>query len=242
MSGTAFASSSDIEAGPSSNPQPSANVPATSAQSAAAPSDPALSLRAAALLTLKSKRRKPTDQSLSVLPRPSPADTSFQLDYGQEDIVSSPPASVLVPTPSIDPPSATAPEVEDGQIREEGEISDSEGTPPPASKLALPSTPKESLKSLPAPLDLKSTQHKSLPPRSTGVKVESPTHHLLDRITDPPPLALGQPGSSGMTTSTDVSFIDNPPYLLDADHVRPGLASSFINNLLFFYHILTIPS
>ncbi|KAJ6472169.1 hypothetical protein C8R47DRAFT_1221935 [Mycena vitilis] len=57
-------------------------------------SDPASSLRAAALLTLKPKRRKPIvdtdtsgDQGLSQ--RPPAAETSVQLGYGQEDIGSS---------------------------------------------------------------------------------------------------------------------------------------------------------
>ncbi|KAJ7819385.1 hypothetical protein B0H14DRAFT_2836664 [Mycena olivaceomarginata] len=139
----------------------------------ASASDPASSLRAAALLTLKSKRRKPnvdTSGGSGPSQRPPPSDTVVQLDYGQDDIGSSP-TDVAMPMAPLkrDP--------EDGPSREEGEISDSEEGPVKAH------TP-------------------------TVVKVESPTHNLLDRISDPgPPL---------------------PPvplqYIIDPDHVRPGLS------------------
>ncbi|KAJ7147043.1 hypothetical protein C8R43DRAFT_1011618 [Mycena crocata] len=146
-------------------------------------SDPASSLRAAALLTLKSKRRKPTiDTSGNPGPsqRPPPTDTSLQLDYGQEDIGSSPTDVAMVPVPL----KASHPDLEDaGQTREEGEISDSEDAlskPVPKSELDTP----------------------------TVVKVESPTHNLLDRIRDPP-----QPASVSLGE-----------HFIDADHVRPGLS------------------
>jgi hypothetical protein len=67
-------------------------------------SDPASTLRAAALLTLKSKRRKPT------VDRPAMDDNAptLQLDYGQQEVV---PIEM--------------------DIREEGEISDTEGSAAP---------------------------------------------------------------------------------------------------------------
>jgi hypothetical protein len=148
------------------------------------PSDPASSLRAAALLTLKAKRRKPvvdTSGSASLSQRPPPTDSSLQLDYGQEDISSSP---TDVATPTL--PLKTSSDVEDGQVREEGEISDSEDAPS---------------KPLPNPAS---------DPPATVVKVESPTHNVLDRIhpgPSPPPVSLGE-------------------YIIDADHVRPGLTSA----------------
>ncbi|KAJ7095792.1 hypothetical protein B0H15DRAFT_71624 [Mycena belliarum] len=124
-------------------------------------SDPADSLRAAALLTLKSKRRKPIADpsgSSGLSQRPPPTDTSVQLDYGQEDIGSSP---TDVAMPSV-PLKTSHPDSEDGQLREEGEISDSEDSPSKP-----PSKP---------------------PPDPTAVKVESPTHnHLSDRISHPGP-------------------------------------------------------
>ncbi|KAJ7025331.1 hypothetical protein C8F04DRAFT_1128550 [Mycena alexandri] len=88
-------------------------------------SDPADSLRAAALLTLKAKRRKPTVDTS----RQPPTDASLQLDYGQDDIDSSP-ADVPVRTASL----ALKLDPEDPN-REEGEISDSEEAQ--ASKLLL---------------------------------------------------------------------------------------------------------
>ncbi|KAJ6508671.1 hypothetical protein C8R45DRAFT_449537 [Mycena sanguinolenta] len=144
----------------------------------ASDSDPASSLRAAALLTLKSKRRKPNVDT-SGHSRPLPTDTSVQLDYGQDDIGSSPTDVAMLPL-KRDP--------EDGLIREEGEISDSEEaqSKPAASK---------------RPLDT-----------PTVVKVESPTHNLLDRIGDPP-----NPGPS-------LSPIPFGEIVIDANHVRPGLS------------------
>ncbi|KAJ7288239.1 hypothetical protein C8J57DRAFT_1494554 [Mycena rebaudengoi] len=127
----------------------------------------ASSLRAAALLTLKSKRRKPVVDTSGIpgpSQRPPTTDTSVQLDYGQEDIGSSP-------------------------TDVEGEISDSEDSP---SKNA----------SKPAP-----------DPAAVVVKVESPTHNLLDRTGDSPPPGLSPP--------TPVPLAE---YIIDADHVRPGLS------------------
>ncbi|KAJ7134715.1 hypothetical protein C8R44DRAFT_870318 [Mycena epipterygia] len=146
-------------------------------------SDPASSLRAAALLTLKSKRRKPTvdtSGSSGHSQRPPTTDSSLQLDYGQEDTGSSP-TDVAIPLKT------SHPDLEDGQMREEGEISDSEDAPSKSASKTTLDTP-------------------------TVVKVESPTHNLLDRIRDPPhsgpsltPFSLGE-------------------HFIDADHVRPGLS------------------
>ncbi|OBZ68743.1 hypothetical protein A0H81_11119 [Grifola frondosa] len=83
--------------------------------------DPAASLRAAALLTLKSKRRKPL--SASDAPRPVAVPPSIQLDYGQEEPSG---ASSIASSPAAPPASI---DVDDGQTREEGEISDSELPP-----------------------------------------------------------------------------------------------------------------
>ncbi|CAK5284148.1 unnamed protein product [Mycena citricolor] len=92
-------------------------------------SDPASSLRAAALLTLKTKRRKPDTSNSRPPPR---VDNSFQLDYGQMDPAPPPSSDVdMSLAASLKVPKS---DVElDGQSREEGEISDSED---PASKTA----------------------------------------------------------------------------------------------------------
>ncbi|KAJ7069770.1 hypothetical protein C8F01DRAFT_1113918 [Mycena amicta] len=88
------------------------------------PDDPASSLRAVALLTLK--RRKPTD---GLPQRPTNDDPSVQLDYGQDDLKESP--------NDVDMPL-------EGQYREEGEISDSEDPALKASKAMLAAIKSES--------------------------------------------------------------------------------------------------
>ncbi|EPQ54458.1 hypothetical protein GLOTRDRAFT_129821 [Gloeophyllum trabeum ATCC 11539] len=104
--------------------------------------DPTSSLRAAALMTLKSKRRKPTsnvNQDASLSGRPAPVAPDIQLDYGDDASLSTTsnarPVATSAPNelaPSSDTARLTdAMEVEEGQIREEGEISDSESPPPP---------------------------------------------------------------------------------------------------------------
>lgn len=106
-------------------------------------SDPALSLREAALLTLKSKRRKP---NWGLSHRSFPDDASCRLDYGQAH-ETTPPATTppITPTPPLPILAPRNLEVEDGQIREEGEISDTEGTSPvtaqPSVHLELEPTP-----------------------------------------------------------------------------------------------------
>ncbi|KAK7469312.1 hypothetical protein VKT23_003795 [Stygiomarasmius scandens] len=176
--------------------------------SESANSDPASSLRAAALLTLKSKRRKQADaQSLSIpsLPsRPMVVDTSVQLDYGHEDSIASSPLQ-----PSAD--------TESGQAREEGEISDSED---PAAKSNSPTSSSHRPQTVPSVED-RSTSVYSSSPRQVVLKIESPQPQptLLDRISD----TSAQPRPSSTSTLTDDGNFVQRSYFIDADHVRPGL-------------------
>ncbi|KAJ3506569.1 hypothetical protein NLJ89_g6799 [Agrocybe chaxingu] len=110
--------------------------------SSSAMADPVSTLRAAALSTLKSKRRKPVvDKPAPVPSRPPPPTDMFQLDYGQEET----PTDVLmadVPA-SIPPPPAgkertPSPHTSD-VAREEGEISEEE-EPPSIPKSPTPQT------------------------------------------------------------------------------------------------------
>ncbi|EGO23869.1 hypothetical protein SERLADRAFT_439171 [Serpula lacrymans var. lacrymans S7.9] len=111
--------------------------PQPAAESGGSTDDPASSLRAAALLSRK--RRKVATERVPGLPtRPVP-EASFQLDYGQEEpssTLESSPAVTTVPdkrpSKSTTPVLPAASDVEDGQIREEGEISDNEETSPPS--------------------------------------------------------------------------------------------------------------
>ncbi|KAF9019198.1 hypothetical protein BDZ89DRAFT_325112 [Hymenopellis radicata] len=192
-------------------------------------SDPASSLRAAALLTLKSKRRRPaggTSAGAGLPVRPAPAaDGGAQLDYGQEDVASSPPAQVSEPAQS-----SQATDIQDGQTREEGEISDSEeqlalsakALPSKASpakhqpRKPSPPPPPAPKVSMEPPVDLPPPRPS---PKTVIPKQESPPHPL-ERITDntlPAP-----PSSSGMT-GIDESHPKNSFYV-DENHVRPGLA------------------
>ncbi|KAG6857166.1 hypothetical protein H0H87_008736 [Tephrocybe sp. NHM501043] len=160
-------------------------------------SDPTLSLRELALKTLKSRRR-PAADTVPALPSrpPPPSDTSFQLDYGQEeaetsrDIQPSPVVqtakSPVVPTPK--PSVATTSTLPvatsefDSQGREEGEISDEEEPQPPP-----PVQPKTST-SLPLPASSiprgprPPTPSTPVPVPSDNVKSNPP---LFDRLSEP---------------------------------------------------------
>ncbi len=188
------------------------------------PSDPASSLRAAALLTLKSKRRKAAGEqsSTAALPaRPPPITDSFQLDYGQEDGSSS-----TARTPAPGPSKLHPADMEDGQIREEGEISDSEeqlATAAPAR------TKQSSLTPQPQPSQLEPAHEIKLslasPSRMAVTKQESPPI-LLERITDISPSPLEVRDSSNMVVDVDESYSNNSYLALGPDHVRPGLHST----------------
>jgi hypothetical protein len=198
----------------------------------AATADPASSLRAAALLTLKSKRRRPTnDQSTAqVLPArpPPPLDVGFQLDYGQEDTASSP-HDGLTRTLGLAPVLSTSPvatPAEDVQMREEGEISDEENPPTPVER---PSPDSARSQSLPRPIGTAPHGRRSTPPNSTGPNLEAtqPRTRLSDRITEStfPAVSHGQDVASSSMAIDDIQEVsDSPLYSLDTNHVRPGLA------------------
>ncbi|KAJ3881762.1 hypothetical protein F5051DRAFT_91177 [Lentinula edodes] len=187
--------------------------------------DAASSLRAAALLTLKSSKRRKvnTDQAQSsTLPtRPAAVDNSVQLDYGQDDaetdIASSPPEK-----PSLNqqpPPSIKIPEVdmEDGQVREEGEISDSEEAPPvigPASVQSKTTTPSPT-SSRPSPPKPSNNRH--VPSSTFALKVETSSSSLLERMSAVPP------GPSSKSPQRVEVTNGEHTYFVDVDHVRPGL-------------------
>ncbi|KAI0647762.1 hypothetical protein C8Q79DRAFT_905157 [Trametes meyenii] len=110
--------------------------------------DQAASLRAAALMTLKLKRRKATISQAEpmLLHRAFVAPPTIELDYGQEEtagpssLASSPAVAPVKPTKPL--PSDPAPmEVDDGATREEGEISDSEIAPSTPNARSEPKSP-----------------------------------------------------------------------------------------------------
>ncbi|KAJ3987937.1 hypothetical protein F5890DRAFT_1494893 [Lentinula detonsa] len=186
--------------------------------------DAASSLRAAALLTLKksNKRRKVDSdhaQSSVLLTRAAVVDNSVQLDYGQDDGDTDISSSPLEKSSSLkqSPPSSKISEadMEDGQVREEGEISDSEETalkgaanaqskvttPLPTSKRRTPPT---------------TSQDNKLPSSTLVPKAESSSHSLLDRISAVPPPSSKSPQRVEGTH-------EERSYFIDVEHVRPGL-------------------
>ncbi|KAI4522371.1 hypothetical protein K525DRAFT_361714 [Schizophyllum commune Loenen D] len=179
------------------------------------------SLRAAALMTLKSKRRKPAEV---VAPPPSlpqrPQATFDVLDYGSTEAA---PAE-----PQKQPSASTS----DPGSREEGEISDEEpaASAPPA---APPQPPRPALPPKPAPQES--------PVASSNKPQEATSPSLLDRIAPPSrkqsksftsqvspvqqrrPSAVSQP----LQPPPPAPPPSAPEVLIDAEHVRPGLTSAY---------------
>ncbi|KAL1760168.1 hypothetical protein FB107DRAFT_270213 [Schizophyllum commune] len=187
----------------------------TSPDSIVTPSVDPSSLRAAALMTLKSKRRKPAEV---VAPPPSlpqrPQATFDVLDYGSTEAA---PAE-----PQKQPSASTS----DPGSREEGEISDEEpaASAPPT---APPQPPRPALPPKPAPQES--------PVASSNKPQEATSPSLLDRIAPPSRkqsksfTSQVSPVSQRRTSAASQSAQPPPPpppvpeVLIDAEHVRPGL-------------------
>lgn len=194
----------------------------TDAQATPLGDDPTASLRAAALRTLKSKRRKPNIDQPSGLPaRPLTARTpSVVLDYGQQD--SSPNDSPVVLKPSTSVPEPQPMDVDDAHMREEGEISDSEAPPIPVPskslKDILPPVPRVS----PKPLRYKRSP---TPPRHLHHHPQAGSSTVLKSD----PLSRPVPPESPQRLGSFTTPLAFPPdlsiYPVDENHVRPGLAS-----------------
>ncbi|TFY60168.1 hypothetical protein EVJ58_g5315 [Rhodofomes roseus] len=178
--------------------------------------DPAASLREAALLTLKSRRRKlgSGSEPAGIPPRPqvvqvTSVEPSIQLDYGQEE-PSGGSSTASVSSVAQSAKSATPePEEDDGQGREEGEISDSE--PTPASPVAQPEVAREAkIKPAPRAVVKPPTPAKPIPNKTTTAPGPSPPRESND--------VSGQSASDLMPPPPPPL-----PYVLDEKHVRPGL-------------------
>ncbi|KAI0826768.1 hypothetical protein BC628DRAFT_1319417 [Trametes gibbosa] len=166
--------------------------------------DHAASLRAAALMTLKSKRRKNPFVKVEMVPAPRAlaAPPSIELDYGQEDAVvsSSIASSPVVPPAKVVTCLTEEPEpmdIDDSPGREEGEISDSEVLQSTPQTKLEPQSPVLEQSALPTP------PIASVPSSSIAVA--------------PPPAAqplLPHESSESLVAPTPV----------DENHARPGLA------------------
>ncbi|KAF8073740.1 hypothetical protein FPV67DRAFT_763391 [Lyophyllum atratum] len=212
MSDHQFSASRDVEMSPAL-PEPTAS---------SSTSDPASSLRAAALLTLKSKRRKAQPSLTPALPSRPPTDNAFHLDYGQEE---SPSVSRDIShTLIVDPPKPTAtPEI---QTREEGEISDEEN-PEPTLARPKPRSPA----SLPPPPDINFGNARHPTPSTSALSQQYSLHTkptLSERISDVPNMSnsvsLTQGDISDHVQNDLAPAFQDPGGLIDVDHVRPGVA------------------
>ncbi|KAM5539515.1 hypothetical protein V8D89_006967 [Ganoderma adspersum] len=166
--------------------------------------DAAASLRAAALLTLKSKRRKLTSSSdTPPIPRPFvPAPPSIELDYGSEEPFVGQPSESPVPTVQSVRDVASEQEpmnVDDDQAREEGEISDSETAPPTPKDKPQPTSPNVLEQEKAAA---------QMPPPPLKPKIEPMS----------PSLSLAVPGA--LVFAPEVNAVST---VVDGNHIRPGL-------------------
>lgn len=163
--------------------------------------DPASSLRAAALLTLKSKRRKPAQ--VSTLPaRPVP--NGITLNYGDDEPTTSTSASMMDNSKKV---------AQDGDTREEGEISDEE-TPQPEATPAVTTTQSNIGTAKPMP----NSDTPSAPVKTFAKPATAPIQQV----------------SISTSPANMVPILSNPqaitlqrfPRPVDDCHARPGLAST----------------
>lgn len=163
--------------------------------------DPASSLRAAALLTLKSKRRKPA-QVGTIPARPVP--NGITLNYGDDEPTISTSASTIDKSKKV---------AQDGDTREEGEISDEE-TPQPEATPAVTTT--QSNIGIAKPMSNSNTP--SAPVKLSAKPVTAPIQQV----------------SISTSPANVVPVLSNPqaitlqrfPRPINDSHARPGLAST----------------
>ncbi|KAF9565768.1 hypothetical protein CPC08DRAFT_158755 [Agrocybe pediades] len=194
--------------------------------------DPVSSLRAAALSTLKSKRRKQVPKPSAVIPvRPPPPTDNFQLDYGQDDVpMADAETTISAPTVSNDKEASR----DDVQMREEGEISEEEEVP---RVVKQPLSLMERLSDSPMTIVRKSTTPetritmKQEPPSSPRGFVSPEVHNaevprlaLADRISDAPSHVLDMYDGDAPLESYEESY--DPLHSISSlgpNCVRPGL-------------------
>ncbi|KAG1882013.1 hypothetical protein C8R48DRAFT_21889 [Suillus tomentosus] len=185
--------------------------------------DPAQSLRAAALLSRK--RRKVTVEQPPVIPQRPLVEQTLHLDYGQEDTATSSTPFANFPATETRAPSTSEEinnpisEIEDGQIREEGEISDTEEAAPPP----RPTSPPPKFRRLET-----SSKDTVASKRVSTSPVESNNRHRPSPRLESPFTSNPAFGSeiyqSPPPTFLQPFVLETPTYRLDPDHVRPGLA------------------
>lgn len=209
--------------------------------------DPVEHLRAAALSTLKSKRRKPVPvkPSVAVPARKPPPAESLQLDYGlDEDVGGDVTTSHKNESQSLS--QSTLPTLDDeGHSREEGEISEGEDI-----SLTVPSVPPVQ----PLPASTKPEKPESLEPQNAEgsaaseaplntspkaaqavIKLPTSTPTLMERISEQVYTVVKQEEQDDSMILVD-RFSDD----VDMQHVRPGLACK--SNIEYIFATLLIYS
>jgi hypothetical protein len=248
---------SQVSTLPSSSYLSSASV-SSNAKPPDSKTNPAELLRQAALSSRKLKRRKldasPSVASLSrPLSRSIASTPSISLDYGQEE-PSSPtstteqplaPAPARAPTPAqtltpSSPPrafqrdgsdgaAARTPVGDDTSMREEGEISDNEDLPfrPPSRPIPSPITV-TGVTYVDTKLEARGSVQSppySVLSRSPSVMAEDAYQHAIPPGSVTP--SVRRPSIEGHPT---ILKLETPFYVLDPDHVRPGLSRQSISN------------
>lgn len=215
MSGSHLNQPADTEGGHKSPPTDDALQSDQATAGSTPPVDPAASLRAAALSTRKQRRKIAQDPPHSSLPQ-RPIPSALVLNYGDEETTSPTTAPASAVTSTVN---SKISEAQDN--REEGEISDTENTPPAAK--SKPS-PKKALRPLVSVIDKKTAQGST---RDSAIKnsratSRTPATNDISHST--------APSTSLSLSQSHTSHHANPPppvLVVDADHVRPGLASQY---------------
>ena len=210
--------------------QQASTQPAASDPSKSITMDTAQSLRDAALRTLKAKRkRSPAHaQNLPTAPsrmRPTAniAPASIQLDYGNVESTATPPKPSVRSTKTILSP--RLPSTVDPTSREEGEISDSESTPTMSAKQLDPLDPVARPFHPPRPIT------PAKPPTPVFAKDMNAITRVADVKPEPISPAIAMDVSHLLLSSTsrstpEIPGLSMPHYVVDENHVRPGLSSS----------------
>jgi len=221
--------------------QQAAQDPSTQASSSDPSStttmDTTQSLRDVALRTLKAKRKRSPGhtQNLPTAPsrmRPTANITpsSIQLDYGDNESTANPPRPPVQSTKST--PTPQPPPIVDPTPREEGEISDSETTPAPAKQLDPPLNPAARPFQPSRPI---TPARPSSPSRIRDLKVAAAAADVKPEPTSPVvAMDLSASRLPATTRSTpEIPGLSMPHYVVDENHVRPGLPRSSTFHLAY---------
>ncbi|KAA1469905.1 hypothetical protein DENSPDRAFT_835590 [Dentipellis sp. KUC8613] len=214
----------------------------------ASATDPASQLRQAALLTLKAKRRKaplaPEQLLPPILSRPVVEETpSITLDYGEDDSAPTQPSapSTSAAVGKSQPSSAQlgsakgdSSATQDVSMREEGEISENEDEPSPSAPPQAPAQPVAPLKPASPVIHAPLARSPSLPTPAPPPSRPS----LIDTDSAIRPVPTSSPSASSAsrshfsertqpvtpkTTIDEYTALHRIGYIIDENHVRPGL-------------------